>query len=499
MRDVQEIIQLVALRGASELKSNTIRDDDTLYDRLLDGIRSGKFKTDDEAAGALYGDKKSKAKYKTLKSRLKDLLLDNVILMKTDPRKQSTYNILVHHAVKNFATARLLLLNQATITGTAMMKKAYQLSSRAEVTGLSALSLQWLSTMNSVLGNRANFEKYNKLVFNIIKLYAAELEAESIENNIRVTLYKIIGFSKKYVEIMQSSFNRLTELTNQNKSSNIRWNYYRVGFFYYMYSGNYENLLKIAQEAEVFNNSNKEFYGHGRGGEISLYKLYGYLQLKKYQEGVECAENSKIYFVKGSYNWVIYMENYFLFELNNRNYERSLQIYNETIRHPKMKNMPPDRQERWKIYEAYLYYMLPPVLRPTNFKVLKFLNEVPIYSKDKAGYNVAINIIQILLMIHERQFGRLIDKAESLKMYRSRYIKEDDNFRSNCFVKMLLIMIRCDFDPVATKRDANTYFLKMQSYGEKSGRHFDAMEVVPYEVLWGNVLEDIQYYKPHTT
>ena len=131
-----------------------------------------------------------------------------------------------------------------------------------------------------------------------------------------------------------------------------------------------------------------------------------------------------------------------------------------------------------------------------QLKVLRFLNEVPLYSKDKAGFNVAINIIQILLMIQERQFDKLIDKAESLKMYRSRYIKEDEDFRSNCFVKMLLIMIRCEFEPELTKRETAEYLQKMQSYGEKSGRHFDAMEVVPYEVLWENVVEDIQTYVP---
>jgi len=496
MRDIQEIVQLVSARGTSELKSNTTRDEGTLYDQLLDGLRSGKFTTDEEATEALYGDKNAKQKYKTLKSRLKDLLLDNVILMKVDSRKQSPYNILVHQSVKNFATARLLLLNQATMTGTSMMKKAYELSKKAEVTGLSVNSLQWLALMSSVLGNRPHFEKYKSLVFSTMKIYMAEIEAESIENDMRVRLIKQIGYNKKLDQLLELSFIKLTELNNTHRSSNIRWNYYRVGFFYYSYSNHYENLLQIAKEAEVFNNSKKELYSIGRGGELSLMQLTSYLQLKRYKLGSEHAELCKNYFHKGTFNWFIYSENYLIFELNTRAYERALDIFTDVMKHPRMKTLPAEMKEKWKIFEAYLYYMLPPVLRPQNFKVLRFLNEVPLYSKDKAGFNVAINIIQILLMIQERQFDKLIDKAESLKMYRSRYIKEDEDFRSNCFVKMLLIMIRCEFEPELTKRETAEYLQKMQSYGEKSGRHFDAMEVVPYEVLWENVVEDIQTYVP---
>jgi hypothetical protein len=496
MKDIQEIVQLVALRGASELKANFEREDSTLYDQLLDGIKSGKFSNDEEATEALYGSKSAKVKFKTLKSRFKDLLLDNIILMKVDPRKQSPYNRLVHQSVKNFCSARLLLLNGASQSGITLMKKAYLLSDRAEITGLSVISLQWLALMSSVYGDRPNFARYKTRVLDTVKLYAAEIEAESIENDMRISLLKQIGFNKKLVDLLEFNFKRLTELVTEYSSTNVRWNYYRVGCFHYSYSGDYEKLLSLTQEAEVFNKSNKELYSLGRGGELSLMQITSYLQLKEYQAGVECAEKCKIYFIKGTYNWFVYSENYFLFELNIRNYERALDIFNEAMRHPRMKTMPPDRKEKWKIYEAYLYYMLPPVLRPHNFKVLRFLNEVPLYSRDKAGFNVAINIIQILLMIKERQFDKLIDKAESLKMYRSRYIKEDEDFRSNCFVKMLLIMIRCDFDPEMTKREAGTYFKKMESYGEKSGRHFDAMEVVPYEVLWENVMEDIQNYSP---
>lgn len=497
MRDIQEIIQLVSVRGASELKSNSEREDGTLYDQLLNGIRTGTFTTDEVAAEALYGDKNAKAKFKTLKSRLKDLLLDNILLMKVDPRKQSPYNILIHQSIKNFCSARLLLLNGASQSGIVLMKKALILSDRAETTGLSVLCLQFLSIMASVYGENRNFEKYKTQALNAVKLYGAEIEAESIENESRIRMLRQIGFNKKLSDMIETNFNRLNELSNNNRSSNIRWNYFRVGFIHYSYVGNYEKLLQLAQEAEVFNKSKKELYSLGRGGELSLMQLASYLQLKRYKQGSEHAEKCKGYFVKGTYNWFVYTENYLIFELNTRTYEKALEIFTEAMKHPRMKTLPPDRQEKWKIFEAYLYYMLPPVLRPQNFKVLRFLNEVPLYSKDKAGFNVAINIIQILLMIQERQFDKLIDKAESLKMYRSRYIKEDEDFRSNCFVKMLLIMIRCDFDPEETKREASGYFKKMQSYGEKSGRHFDAMEVVPYEVLWENVMEDIQNYTPH--
>ena len=97
--------------------------------------------------------------------------------------------------------------------------------------------------------------------------------------------------------------------------------------------------------------------------------------------------------------------------------------------------------------EAYLYY-----LRESNlilpeedekamisrFRMARFLNETPLYNKDRRGLNIPILIFQILFLILTKRYDETIDRIEAIEKYTTRYLKKDDNFRSNCFVKMLL-------------------------------------------------------------
>ena len=73
-------------------------------------------------------------------------------------------------------------------------------------------------------------------------------------------------------------------------------------------------------------------------------------------------------------------------------------------------------QEIWTIYEAYIHYLVNIGKnktsandgRFTKFRLYCFLNDTPIFSKDKRGMNVAILSIQILFLIQEKSTTRLL-------------------------------------------------------------------------------------------
>ena len=79
--------------------------------------------------------------------------------------------------------------------------------------------------------------------------------------------------------------------------------------------------------------------------------------------------------------------------------------------------------------------------------------------------------------------------------YSYRYLKNDDTFRSNCFIKMLLKMIAADFHPVRTR----TYTADLQKKLEKSSPVTDEkssqVEIIPYDYLWEVVMELLEKYK----
>ena len=57
------------------------------------------------------------------------------------------------------------------------------------------------------------------------------------------------------------------------------------------------------------------------------------------------------------------------------------------------------------------------VLKKKPFRINKFLNEVPIYSKDKRGSNISILIIHVFYLFINKKYDLILNRLESIKAY----------------------------------------------------------------------------------
>ena len=160
--------------------------------------------------------------------------------------------------------------------------------------------------------------------------------------------------------------------------------------------------------------------------------------------------------------------------------------------------------EFWLILEAYINLLvLAKRIDPTqqerelpDFKLYKFVNNVPSYSKDKQGMNIQILIFQAIYFIIQNQYGRIIDRTDALVRYGSRYLMNNENLRNNCFFKLLLTAEKCNFHRAATVRESAKTYKKMTSPQAKKLGRANSTEIVPYEVLWDIVLENLEETLP---
>ena len=265
--------------------------------------------------------------------------------------------------------------------------------------------------------------------------------------------------------------------------------------------GDYSKIIDICNEAEAYLRNNPIYEQRVRLAELAMVKMNAYVDLRDYDNGFENAEKCMIYFTPGSNNWLVFLEAYFLLAMHSGNSQKAWDIYNQAVNHPRFAFSSPERQEKWKIFEAFIYYSLRDAINKAKqsklahqakFRIEKFLNEVPIASKDKRGYNVLILSIQIMFLLNRGDFEGIINRAEALKTYRSRYLKKDEDFRSNCFIKMLLIMEKKSFDYEDTKRLAQKYHEKLKNHQIEYEGTPSMLEVIPFERLWEHVLEDLK-------
>ena len=122
-----------------------------------------------------------------------------------------------------------------------------------------------------------------------------------------------------------------------------------------------------------------------------------------------------------------------------------------------------------------------------RFNLGKFLNDVPVHSKDKSGQNINILIIQMLTWMQREQFGKVIDRVESISVYARTYTKTPETTRANIFINMIVKMEAAQFHRSATELKTKGLYRKLRETPVKFGQNL-SIEIIPYPVLWDEVL-----------
>ncbi|MEM7040625.1 MAG: hypothetical protein AAF570_26920, partial [Bacteroidota bacterium] len=275
--------------------------------------------------------------------------------------------------------------------------------------------------------------------------------------------------------------------------------YYRLRIVGNQITTAFRAMADAAQEAETYLGTVPHLATRARFGEFALYRMVASLHLGEYEEGRAIAARCLRLYPEGSMNWMIFLEYFFLLCMHTRNYRKATETYQKVVTHPRFEALGQVRQEKWRIYEAFLKYMqsgaiasAEETLDERKFNIWKFLNDVPNYSKDKRGLNIAILILQVLFLLDRKDFDGIIQRAEALKVYCSRYLKRDENYRSNCFLKMVLIMEKKDFDYERTRKITEKWYTKLKSARISYGNNLADIEVVPYEQLWDTILNKLR-------
>ncbi len=220
-----------------------------------------------------------------------------------------------------------------------------------------------------------------------------------------------------------------------------------------------------------------------------------YINIEEFEKAKKCLDKAVALSPNNSINWFIVYEYYILFSFRVKAFSSTDTIIQSIYANKHLSRMPPQIQERWRIYEAYTQYLIAikklDGRKSRKFRLHKFLNEVPIYSRDKRGTNITILILHILFMLEQKDYSRIYDRIEALKLYHRRYLRHNDTLRSNCFIRMLVLLIETDFHRERMEHRAKRYLKKMQSRPIATASQSTELEIIPYPVLWQYVLDSL--------
>jgi hypothetical protein len=468
--------------------------EESKYLRLIAGIQENRWKNDAEAEQELYGKELNIKTFEMLKTRAKEHLVNMIFQLDTQKKFKSSYDRAYYKCCKNLMAGVILLLQNKQKIGLNHLNLANRVAEKHHLTDLQVVSLRQLRYYASFSLSVKKFKDINLKLKHLLNIQLAELKCEEFDQELIIDTASSITQSTQFSEKAGNYYKNVKEIFTKHPTHSIRLSMVRIGLRYYDSIKKYQNVISLANGYIEYLNHNPHLLQRVRLGEMNLHKLNASLQLRDYKQGTKIAEECGSLFNPGSLNWLVYLETYFMLCLQTGEYSKALSIYKDVITHPAFNTYPSGRKEQWRLYEAYLNYAhTGSITNAKKFNVFKFVNEVPLYSKDKAGYNISILVAQIILLLKVADYDKIISRNESLKLYISRHVKRENSPRTYYFLKMLLVMIKYDFNPDKTKKIAQKFFDRMQEKGVNS--EIEEMEIIPYDILWSQVLNMLEKQK----
>ena len=461
-------------------------------------IAAGELPSDEAAANYFFGTDASDIAYRKLKSKLKSRLINTVFFINV---KQANYTEQERAYVtcwKEWAAAKILFGRGAAKLGADLAHRILKQSQFFEFTELSVSIIKALRTYYAT--RRLDLRKFEK--FNILyREFARQLEAENLAEEYYLVLvahYIHSRASKPELSRQAEEFYLdLEPLLTQFNSFRLHRYYYMIRVVSHMTRSDYRGTIAVCDEALSLLRT-RAFYSPGSESNFLYQKLVCHTQLKEYREGRQVAEESLNLEVPGSYNWFKNRELGLILAMHTRNYQEAHSIFRQAVEHPDFRILDPISVENWKIYEAYLHYLqligrvVPEgATQPSSFRIGRFLNEVPVFSRDKRGMNIPILVIQILFSITQKQYDKAVQRIETIQKYCSRYLRHDDTFRSNCFIRMLLQIPKSKFHRSGVIRRAEPFRKQLEEVPLEVANQGHDIEIIPYEDLWEIALESL--------
>lgn len=498
MKNLLEISELVtgfitedALKILLHEKS---ADQKSMY--FLEGLLGQRWQNDESAALELYQSKPDDKRYQMLKSRIRKRLLDLIFMLDISSKiKTSYYRELIKCYRLLFAGNQLFVLGKIALAFD-MLKSADGIAEKYQFTSLQILALQRLRELYGYMGNMKDFEKTSSALAELTEINSQEILLDAIDFQFRIMVRGIMGkavSSKFHPETQIKNVQRIFE-QSKNKRHRMYAAYHRAHIYYYHLKKEHKKVLKQCLEFEHYLLRGQKFTDMALVAEVALQKLDTCIFLRDFKTGKLSAIQCDSLYRKGNYNRLIYQQYYFLLCLHTGQTEEAINVFQEVISDSTFKKYPAERIERWRIFEAMLNYISPEG-KLRKFNIHKFLNEVPILSHDKAGFNLSINIAQICLLIKRGDFDRTMDKFDSLRSYLKRYITVKENPRSYYFIKLLLMLIKSDFNVKKCRNDGKKYVELIQAESSTGQQVLDTMEIIPYDLLWMSILKNIELHR----
>lgn len=488
METLKQLVKIVNRKRLSKIdvfdKTFLNQSSTNLYYKLYVGIESDNINNDAEAAKYLYGTDEKDAKFRKLKSRFKEKLVKTILLFNKDELFNYEQGRIYYECITDFQTIEVLVkLTGSSNLVVELIKDHYAICLKYKFYDILIKYSYYLTTHYSLRGQIKKYYIEQEHFLFYSDKFRNELSAKQIYNEVILQFTSSQPINTELLEKIKKCILDFEKLLIDADNDEIIYFYYYVKLLYEENVGNLDIINDLCDKIDLLLASNRFISTNTRLITVHLYRLKFFLHLRKYDEGLELYnKDNSFYPLESSYNWFVLKEFEFKLYLQGNKIKEAFEVYESVLANKFYKRQVEELTEKWKIHHAYLVFM-DSYLNNGDFKfsLAKFLNDVPINTRDKGGYNFAIRIVELLFQFARGEYNIIFQKMDGLRGYRTRYLNDNTYKRNHLFLSLLLkaekegfdgkAMKKADWKEIAELRKLNTYIIA-------------DWEIMPYDVLW---------------
>jgi hypothetical protein len=454
--------------------------------------------TEDEELARALTDKSSKSgTFRRLKSDLTDRLIASLFLVDLslpsyNSRQQAYY--VIH---KNWAASKILFGKNARMAAVKLAEQTLRQALRYEFNDLAFdLSRNLKLHFGTVAGNHTKYQEYAEECTRLQQIMQVEIMAEDNYTRFISEFVRQKAATEVLLAEAKKAHLSLSSYTDQFDTYTLHLYAGLLEMGIHTVSSNYRAADTVCNKLIAF--FEQKEYEASVPLQIAYYqKLLCHFQLGEFTQTTDFVKRGLALLQEGSYNWFKFQETYLILALHTRQFSTAYEVFCQATGQARFKAQQEEIQEYWRVLEAYLYFLyalgeLPEAdndERFTKFRIGRFLNQIPIFSRDKRGVNVSILIIQILLLVSQQRYHDTFAKIDAMEQYCRRHLFTKDTIRSFYFLKALLELPKNSFHKAGVQRKAAKHLEKMKTHPlEEAGQTTFLTEIIPFEALWEYII-----------
>ncbi len=468
--------------------------------RLLEIVFSKKIISDKEAMIAIYGANKLSS-FSSLKAKLKEILIKVTIIQNTrlegeHSRINESINQYRHALVAKYLLQEKFSLVAIEIAERSLVKSIKYSTTENIIILLRILVKHFGSTEFN--GKKLNY--YLSLQKKYLNIYANEIKAENYFLDLQRTNLHSLAPPDELIKKKAKKYVNELDKIHDIRTFSFLLSKYKVKAIYYEYIKDYNGLLTLSELTikELVSAESKSLVTLQN---INLRIAWALIQAARYDEVISIGNKDLRKLLPSSFAWYFIAHYILKAHLYKGDYKSAADLIKSAIENPGFLKIGENYRELFYAALGYIHLIVDsgiagdPIKLKKNlpdFKIGKFLNTTPVFSKDKRGINVSILLMHIAILLQRKKYDDIIDRTDSLKQYAYRYLRKDDTFRSNCMIKMVIQMTKANFNLIRTERYTRDLLKQLEQVKlAGSGENIET-EIIPHEVLWTIMMKSLQ-------